>query len=291
MKFLILNISILTLVFLIGCNPENAEVEEIEPKLSFSISKERLTVGEILSIENRSEGFEDLVWNFGDGTISDENVLQHAFEYIGDFKIELTGRNSLTGAEVTVAKQVQVDYEIATSTIPIADIPIGRNVNFSSIIAISRNEALIFYNDTSSIRRTLRNLKAIKIRSFLGILTKSSPVLVKHKGWLPITIGSTYDENFVFSHSSRITSGKIDLSSFEEVSLFSELGSIANSVILRSQDDTFYLAGGIGSDDQLEFRLFELSDDFQVIGALDRALSSGFLVSKTVLFNSSFSTY
>jgi gliding motility-associated-like protein len=91
-----------------------------DPYLEFSLEKECTHPYRVTMI-NKSSGFDDIAWDFGDGTTSKVvNNVPHQYQATGEYNIRLTIKSQLTGCTVTdvlkvIIQEVKSDFDVAAN--------------------------------------------------------------------------------------------------------------------------------------------------------------------------------
>ncbi|MEM7551423.1 MAG: PKD domain-containing protein [Bacteroidota bacterium] len=97
--------------------------EEPLPILDFSSSETQISVGRPIVFQNESVGFENFIWNFGDGNTSTELNPTHTYDSIGTFQISLSGTSISTNQteiiNTNIIVRLFVDVTTESNTFPV----------------------------------------------------------------------------------------------------------------------------------------------------------------------------
>lgn len=116
----------------------------LPPNADFTFSSDAIEVGETVTFENRTTGPTDsILWDFGDGTTSTDEVVTHTFERPGLFNVVLTATNEAGSSTSSIDITVLAAVEAPTAAIA----PFPRTVltdQFVTLESVSLNAPTTF---------------------------------------------------------------------------------------------------------------------------------------------------
>ncbi|MCG8698273.1 MAG: PKD domain-containing protein [Bacteroidales bacterium] len=136
-------------------------VENSMPQSYFSVSKKVTTVNEAIQFTdesiNKPTKWE---WNFGDGSISNEQNPKHTFEQIGQYTIKLFVENEFGTDSITKHKHIHVTPE--TSTVSDVDGNSYKTIKIGEQWWMAENLATTTYNDGTPIANLQDSIQWLK---------------------------------------------------------------------------------------------------------------------------------
>jgi glycerophosphoryl diester phosphodiesterase len=208
----------IALVVLISCSKDEAPIKQESLNVSFSVSAEDVLVGESIVFNNTSTGaFNDIVWDFGDGTTSTLQNPSHTYMELGDYIVNLTAKND--SQEKTSSKELIVSLSNDIS---------GRSTLKEKLKGLLFHDKIMVCAHRATALDTPEN-------SLAGI----QKAIDNNTGMVEIDLRQTKDGELVLMHDAtidRTTNGTGNISNYtlqeiQQFNLYKENGTLTNEKI------------------------------------------------------------
>lgn len=119
-----------------------AEEEKPEPVVSFTMDKEKATIGDTIAFTNTSANVSSYSWNFGDGNVSTDKNPKHVYTGQGTFKVTVIakGEDGEKSASKTIVispkkrkpEPVIVKEPVADFSMDKVEVVVGDSISFTN---------------------------------------------------------------------------------------------------------------------------------------------------------------